>query len=152
MVMDARKRTVHSVVQLFVRFHSVSRSFVHAGGRLLDRFCSVAWHPLVVALVRSFAFLPCSSVPSFSLFFLRLMGTNMLSTISFDSLKAVLLYEVVSSCFNSLYGCHPIKEVFFFIHCGSDPQNAVIFKSANALGVGWAVRGGGGEGEGMWKF
>ena len=42
-----------------------------------------------------------------------------------------------------LYGCHFIKEVF--IHCGSDPQNAIIFKRANAAGVEWGVWGGRGR-------
>ena len=85
--MTANKRAVHSVVQLFILFggfvHSVSRSFVFAGERSVDRLIvnsiiRLSIRSLGFPLVRSFAFLVCSVVSPFAQFFLLFMGINML--------------------------------------------------------------------------
>ena len=85
--MTANKRAVHSVVQLFISFrgfvHSVSRSFVFASERWVDRLIvnsviRLSLRSLGLPFVHSFAFLVCSVVPPFAQFFLLFMGVNML--------------------------------------------------------------------------
>ena len=87
--MTINKSAVHSVVQLFISFHSVLRSFVFTGERSVVRlFVNSIIRPSVCPFgcsfaraavqVRSFAFLVCSVVPPLAQSFLLSMGINML--------------------------------------------------------------------------
>ena len=84
--MSTRSFSYSSSSVVFV--HSVSRSFVFAGKRSVDRlivnsafsypFARPGVRSLRLPFVRSFAFSVCSIVPPFAQFFFLFMGINML--------------------------------------------------------------------------